>query len=726
MDQNNPFLQPALPSGKGEAAVSEAPRISQVDCCAIIKVLQPSAARQISLADRNEFIDAYKFALNHVGAGPRALQSDSPQTVFIDVETPQQTLAFCEAFLCQIGSQNKNGARHQFKRAMAAIGLRQRQPAGAAPDPLSDYSRAQRVNQGLRDLLISASAGQVWLADEVYQVLSPQQRAGFQQVQGCGLHRGYPVWMRQVDDHPALRPDGTFINVDMAHSTQALDSLGAQLNDPDEASQKLNEQINHIFEGGFALAAKSLTSQSLTYDACLEQIEGDGAVFRLPTAADAHVVAAGILQKAEELNVRARESKTPQALRCFRIGVSSFNMIDSGDVAQPNNESYVQAKRLQEWGPTGEIRITEETYKKLPRELQIAYGGVEEIPGKPGERRIAARRCAAAPRALWAETDKVTGQPFPAITANPDRPQVSVSAPNRLHCFVAIPLRDEQRVRDVYEQLIVPACQKAGYDAVRATDIAGRRNEAIPEHLQESPMVLAYLGTPAQGWNANVILEIGFRMATKRPLVILGDTREDGTIPDYQSTLPFQLVHHNIITAQPRPADSIDAVVNELRHNYSKRDPSEWDTPLPIIEIRFSTTEEVTVTDFNEAAAKLFGPGTFQIGGDMAALAAILQRRCEPRANEARRDEWDIILGQLNMWHRSRAGKYNRAVSQPRIPIVFKDAPPNPKTGKPDGYLPLVVRYSLDGVYIQARFLYIRVSASMTFDEALGCYVCDP
>jgi hypothetical protein len=37
----------------------------------------------------------------------------------------------------------------------------------------------------------------------------------------------------------------------------------------------------------------------------------------------------------------------------------------------------------------------------------------------------------------------------------------------------------------------------------------------------------------------------------------------------------------------------------------------------------------------------------------------------------------------------------------------------------------VVVRYNIDGMYVQARFLYLKVSASMRFDEKLNYYVCD-
>ena len=60
-----------------------------------------------------------------------------------------------------------------------------------------------------------------------------------------------------------------------------------------------------------------------------------------------------------------------------------------------------------------------------------------------------------------------------------------------------------------------------------------------------------------------------------------------------------------------------------------------------------------------------------------------------------------------------------------RIPIVFKDAPVEPDTGKPAGYLPVILRYTCDHDVTRVRYMYLRVSASMTMDAKAGYYVCD-
>ena len=47
----------------------------------------------------------------------------------------------------------------------------------------------------------------------------------------------------------------------------------------------------------------------------------------------------------------------------------------------------------------------------------------------------------------------------------------------------------------------------------------------ITGHLSGAPMAIAYLGLrKSPGWRQDVILEVGFRMATGKPLVLLSES----------------------------------------------------------------------------------------------------------------------------------------------------------------------------------------------------------
>src|SRR5215813_1480994 len=75
------------------------------------------------------------------------------------------------------------------------------------------------------------------------------------------------------------------------------------------------------------------------------------------------------------------------------------------------------------------------------------------------------------------------------------------------------------RVRD---SLIRPACEEMGYTLVHAdeTDTA-LALEPVVSALSKSHLVVADLGSLP--WNANVLMEIGFRLSTGRPIVLLAD-----------------------------------------------------------------------------------------------------------------------------------------------------------------------------------------------------------
>src|SRR5262249_61685812 len=98
-------------------------------------------------------------------------------------------------------------------------------------------------------------------------------------------------------------------------------------------------------------------------------------------------------------------------------------------------------------------------------------------------------------------------------------------------CFVISPLGPERssvrkRADYVLETSIQPACERAGYDAVRADGGVGRDIVmGTTTALQNAPMAVAYLGPTPEAvpgsregtgcWNANVMIEIGYRLASR-------------------------------------------------------------------------------------------------------------------------------------------------------------------------------------------------------------------
>ncbi len=96
-------------------------------------------------------------------------------------------------------------------------------------------------------------------------------------------------------------------------------------------------------------------------------------------------------------------------------------------------------------------------------------------------------------------------------------------------CFVIMPISDHKdyekgHFKRVYEDVIIPACEKANYKAVRADDVeeTDMIHLSILKKLIEAPMAICDLSTR----NPNVLFELGLRQAFDKPVVLI---QEKGT-----------------------------------------------------------------------------------------------------------------------------------------------------------------------------------------------------
>jgi hypothetical protein len=413
-------------------------------------------------------------------------------------------------------------------------------------------------------------------------------------------------------------------------------------------------------------------------------------------------------------------------MRSFRIGVS-YGAIGQDGSGGLSGQFIAQAKRLEAGGPTGEIRMSEEAYKKLPKEMRKLYGDQELILGKPPEPKTPGRRFEVTQGAIWDEVDP-DHKPWPKpATPNRDpefyKPHV---APKVEKCFVLYPMRPDPRTDEVLKNLIEPACGRASFEPFWATRVSGMRDQAITTNLDTAPMIIAYLGSPSPAWNSNVVLEVGYRLATQRPLVILSEPDPDGRTPDYRRHLPFQLVYHNVITLSPNLVNDIPSLEAELVAIRKAKPRWEWDTPYPIIEVKILSPAETLITDANKAAIELFGEENVQANCSVHDLRNSLESRMDPVQLQAVREDGRDLLIKLLHWAKFYRGdesswKFPRA----RVPLIFRDIPEDLTTGKPHGFLPVVVRWSDEGECVRVRYVYVRVSAAMHKQEPSGYYVCD-
>lgn len=107
----------------------------------------------------------------------------------------------------------------------------------------------------------------------------------------------------------------------------------------------------------------------------------------------------------------------------------------------------------------------------------------------------------------------------------------SVSTIEKPTCFVLMPISDPEgyekgHFRRVYEDIFVPACEKAGFKAIRGDEVrqANLIHLDILQKLIDSPMALCDLSSR----NPNALFELGLRQAFDKPVVLV---QEIGTAP---------------------------------------------------------------------------------------------------------------------------------------------------------------------------------------------------
>src|SRR4051794_14890023 len=84
----------------------------------------------------------------------------------------------------------------------------------------------------------------------------------------------------------------------------------------------------------------------------------------------------------------------------------------------------------------------------------------------------------------------------------------------------------------VLDTYIRPACELADFEAVRADHGIGQNIvQGVTSTLSNAPMAIAYMGAPSNCrvatcsgssfWNANVMIEVGYRLASRLPLLFI-------------------------------------------------------------------------------------------------------------------------------------------------------------------------------------------------------------
>lgn len=141
----------------------------------------------------------------------------------------------------------------------------------------------------------------------------------------------------------------------------------------------------------------------------------------------------------------------------------------------------------------------------------------------------------------------------------------------RLNCFIIGPIGDKfapvgspgreiyEEALDVYENVIVPACELNDLEPVRADQIAvaGEITEQVVRHLLEDPLVIA----DVSGGNPNVMYELGIRHATGRPTIHLGEYAQLPFDISVYRTILFSRSERGLVDARKKLESAVAAAL---------------------------------------------------------------------------------------------------------------------------------------------------------------------
>src|SRR5262245_24283711 len=342
-----------------------------------------------------------------------------------------------------------------------------------------------------------------------------------------------------------------------------------------------------------------------------------------------------------------------------------------------------EAIQLAKECPSGDVIISEDLYNELPESSQRSYLIPQKVAGY--------NACRTVPRGR--------------------------------RCFCVLPIGSEgspeRRSSDfVFKNLITPACEQLKYLPIhplkqQGTDVWSD----IANSLQAYEHVIVYLGLPP--YNPNVMLELGYRLATGKPVVVLVSQPREGR-------LPFDLQNHRsgLLPADPASLkeDEIQHLIADIvdkMHERARNDLGWGDLyPTATVEVDLRPVDpglrEHRIADASEHTAEMFGMELPDlIGATPLEVMDRLRELMDQRQYEAFEKEQNYLYAELmGNVHLARG---SRKTVHARIPIVLTSHP-HPSFFL-RAYLPAVLSHEQIGERSLQRVAYFDVSRHIRRDE---------
>jgi hypothetical protein len=297
----------------------------------------------------------------------------------------------------------------------------------------------------------------------------------------------------------------------------------------------------------------------------------------------------------------------------------------------------------------------------------------------------------------------------------------------KLSCFVVRPIHN--RSDFVVALYVRPACgDRFEVIASGSGTSTSTITEDVFRHLNDDPLVLAYLGSPTRMegegnkwfWNPNVMLEAGYRMGLKKPIVFLRDHRRNEDEP----LLPFDLANLQVVELPTEKDDQVtvyrDRAVDQIKQFAEAHMKAKCDATFAWPAITISFEGKVgQVRSASDDAAELFGLANEEslVGMQLSTFLDRVYARLMPGQRDAFQEEQKRLIGELYIGEKPMA----------TVCLVFANEDISPAGKIEAAYLPIVARFVTQGAATILDVIYVDVTAMARLDEDgvvrcnLGC-----
>jgi len=295
-------------------------------------------------------------------------------------------------------------------------------------------------------------------------------------------------------------------------------------------------------------------------------------------------------------------------------------------------------------------------------------------------------------------------------------------------CFVISPIGAEDspergRANLVFDEYVKRGCAELNLRPYRSDQQFSRAvRQAMMASISQAKLVFAYVGGPP--WNANVMIEIGYRLASGGAIVLVRDAEVD---TEGNDPLPFDIADIQVLSLPPRAQDEARrdeavAAITRAMKAALEHIPDPWSSHHPFMQIEVDRRgDNHIIKDATREAGSLFAHDRRLAGAKVADVVTKLQPFMpEGQFSAFAKEQSDLIteLMRIRVFDSSNASCHVVAT----IPMVF-EGHPNPRYDQ-RAFLPIIVHYdgSTNEDRLELNVLYLDVtSATRLADGVFRC-----